>query len=97
MNIIIDKDAADYIKKHSKDNSVTLLLMTSKGGWCSTKSPTVLLGKAQNADNYDVHKIDDINVYTKKDIKVINNELHIYLRKLFWIKELEVEGMRINY
>jgi hypothetical protein len=32
MNIIIEKDAANYIKKHSKDNTVTLLIKTSSGG-----------------------------------------------------------------
>ncbi len=32
MNIIIEKDAAAYIKKHSKDNSVTLFIQSAGGG-----------------------------------------------------------------
>jgi len=32
MNIIIEKDAAAYIKKHSKDNSVLLYIHTSSAG-----------------------------------------------------------------
>jgi hypothetical protein len=32
VNIIIDKKAADYIKKHSKDNAITLLVTVTGGG-----------------------------------------------------------------
>jgi hypothetical protein len=32
MNIIIEKDAAAYILKHSKDNSVTLYIRSAVGG-----------------------------------------------------------------
>lgn len=32
MNIIIEKDAANYIMKHSKDNSVTLFIKSASGG-----------------------------------------------------------------
>jgi hypothetical protein len=32
MNIIIDKNTADFIRKHSKDNSVTLYVKAASGG-----------------------------------------------------------------
>jgi hypothetical protein len=32
MNIIIEKDAATYIKKHTKDCEVTLFIHSSSGG-----------------------------------------------------------------
>jgi hypothetical protein len=32
MNVIIDKNAANYIEKHSKDNSVTLFIKSASGG-----------------------------------------------------------------
>jgi hypothetical protein len=32
MNIIIEKDAAKYIKKNSKDNSVSLYIQAAGGG-----------------------------------------------------------------
>ncbi len=32
MNIIIEKDAAAYIKRHSKDQSVTLYIQAAGGG-----------------------------------------------------------------
>jgi hypothetical protein len=32
MNIIIEKDAVNFIKKHTKDNSVTLFIKPGDGG-----------------------------------------------------------------
>ncbi|MDF2531668.1 MAG: hypothetical protein K0Q65_1249 [Clostridia bacterium] len=32
MNIKIEKDAADYIKKHSKEHSVILFIKSGSGG-----------------------------------------------------------------
>lgn len=32
MNIIIEQNAAQYIKKHSKDSSATLLIKSGGGG-----------------------------------------------------------------
>ena len=32
MNMIIEKDAANFIRKHSKDNSVTISLKDAGGG-----------------------------------------------------------------
>lgn len=32
VNIIIEKDAAQYIKKHTKDDSVTLYIHSAGGG-----------------------------------------------------------------
>lgn len=31
MNIIMEKNAANYIRKHSKDNSVTLFIKSASG------------------------------------------------------------------
>jgi len=98
MNIIINDKAADFIRKQSKDNnSVTLLITTSGGGWCAAQVPTVQLGKPTNLENFHIYKVDDITVYLRKNTKVKNNELHVFLRKFLWIKELAVEGMQINF
>ncbi|HOR86902.1 MAG TPA: hypothetical protein PLL98_10515 [Bacillota bacterium] len=32
LDIIIDKDAAEYINKHSKDNSIALYVHSASGG-----------------------------------------------------------------
>jgi hypothetical protein len=55
------------------------------------------LGKPTKEDNYDKYTVDDISVFVSKNIQVQNNKLHIFLRKFLWIKELEVDGIRISY
>lgn len=97
MNIIIEKNAANFIKKHSKDDSVTLFIKSAGGGWCSVQSPTVQLGKPPIADNYEMYTVDDISVFIRRNTQTQNNKLHIFLRKFLWIKELSVDGMQINY
>lgn len=97
MNITMEKDAASFIKKYCKDNSITLLIKSSGNGWCSAPTPSVLLGKPTQNHNYIMYTIDDINIFIRDNIKTQNNELHIFLRKFLWIKELAVDGMKINY
>ena len=95
MNIIIDKDAADYIRKHSKDNSVIIFAKFQGGGWCAVQSPAVQLGKLERADNYDLYNIDDLSVYVRKDTRTIKDELRIFMKKFLWAKDLAVDGMNI--
>jgi len=55
------------------------------------------LEKPKIADKFDVFEVDGINVYLRKDIKLINDKVHIFLRKFLWIKDLAVDGLSINY
>ena len=97
MEIIIEKDSNNFIKKHCKDNSVTLFIKLPGGGWCSVQSPSVKLGKPLEVDNYDMYTVDGINIFVIKDIQIKNNKLHIFLRKFLWIKELAVDGIEISF
>lgn len=97
MNIIIEKNAVDFIAKYSKDNSVTLLVKSAGGGWCAVQSPTVQLGKPPIEDNYDMYKAYDISVFVRKNTQIRNEKLHIFMRRFFWIKELVVDGIQISY
>ena len=97
MNIIIEKNAVNFIRKHTKDNSVALFIKDGDGGWCSAQSPAVQLGKPTKVDNYDVYTVDDISVFVLKNMKIKNDKLHIFLRKMLWIKELLVDGIHITY
>jgi hypothetical protein len=54
------------------------------------------LGKPLKDDNYDIYGVDDISVYVSKSAKVINNKIHIFMRKILWIKELAVDGLQIS-
>ena len=96
MNIMLDKDVAALIRKPSSDNAVTLFIKSGSGGWCSVQVPTVQLGKPQKEDHYDIYNVDDINVFISKTAKVRNNEIHIFMRKFLWVKELAVDGLQIS-
>ncbi|HYF82398.1 MAG TPA: CC/Se motif family (seleno)protein [Clostridia bacterium] len=98
MNIIIEKDAVEYIKKHSEDNSVILHIQSTGGNCCaSVQSPAILLGKPEKAEKFDLYSVDEISVYLRKDIQAKNDGIRIFIRKFLWIKDLAVDGMRINY
>ena len=97
MNIIIEKDAENFIKKHCKDNTITLFIKPPSGGWCSVENPTVQLGKPQEADNFHMYCVDEINVFVSQNAEIKNNKLHVFLRKFLWIKELAVDGIQISF
>jgi hypothetical protein len=48
-------------------------------------------------ENYDVYNINEVTVYFKKGIKVKNDQIHIFMRRFLWMKDLAVDGMSINY
>ena len=97
MNLIIEKDAVAYIKKHNKDSAVTLYIHAAGGGWCSIQAPTVQLGKPDKAENYELYSVDGVDTYIKKGTKVRNDQIHIFLRKFLWVKDLAVDGIRVDY
>ena len=61
------------------------------------QSPVVRLGKPEKVESFDLYDVDGISVYLRKGTRVINNKLHIFLRKFFFIKDLAVDGISINY
>lgn len=55
------------------------------------------MGTPEKADKFDLYNVGEINVYLRKGIQIRNDEIHIFLRKFLWIKDLAVDGMSINY
>jgi len=55
------------------------------------------LEKPKLADNYDFYSVDEIGVYIRKDTNIKEAGIHVFLRKILWIKELSVDGISINY
>jgi hypothetical protein len=47
-------------------------------------------------DNYDIYEVDGICVFVSKSIEVLNDKIHIFMRKFLWVKELAVDGIKIN-
>jgi hypothetical protein len=43
-----------------------------------------------------MYNADDISVFISKNVQVKNNEIHIFMRKFLWVKELAVDGIQIN-
>jgi hypothetical protein len=98
MDIKIDKDAVEYIQRHSKDNSVMLYIHTARTGYNIVPTPTVELGMPEHQpEHFDLHVCEGINVYVHKDVKAQHNEIHIEMKRHLGIKGLEAEGMSINY
>ena len=94
MNILIDEDAVEYIKKHSKDNSV-ILHIKSEGNCCAAvQSPAIMLGKPEMAERFDLFNINEISVYLRKDIQAKDDGIHIFMKKFLWTADLAVDGMR---
>jgi hypothetical protein len=55
------------------------------------------LGKPDKAENYDLYSVDGVDTYIKKGTKVRNDQIHIFLRKFLWVKDLAVDGIRVDY
>jgi hypothetical protein len=55
------------------------------------------LGKPQYEEKFELYEKDDINIYLRKEMQIHNNGIHIFLRKFLWVKELAVDGIRMNY
>ncbi|MHB1393907.1 MAG: CC/Se motif family (seleno)protein [Clostridia bacterium] len=61
------------------------------------QSPAVRLGKPEKIESFDLYQVDETSVYLRKGIEVIDEQIHIFMRKFLFIKDLAVDGMRINY
>lgn len=59
--------------------------------------PTVGLGKPKIPDNFDLYEYEGITIYVRKNTQIKKEGIHIFLRKVLWIKELVVDGININY
>ncbi|HOS70368.1 MAG TPA: CC/Se motif family (seleno)protein [Bacillota bacterium] len=60
-------------------------------------APTVQLGKPDKTENFDLYSVDGVDAYIKKGTRVLNDQIHIFLRKFLWIKDLAVDGIRVDY
>ncbi len=51
------------------------------------------MGKPENIEEFNLHKVDDIDVYVKSDVVAKDDELKIKYTKILWKERLTVEGM----
>jgi hypothetical protein len=96
MNILIDKGAAEYIKKHSKDSSI-ILHIKSEGNCCvSVPTPEVLFGKPEITERFDLFMVDGISVYVSKGIEAKDGKVRIFVKKFLWVEDLAVDGLNVS-
>ncbi|CCJ34137.1 CC/Se motif family (seleno)protein [Caloramator australicus] len=89
MEIKISKDAIEYIEQNGKEAYVFL---GNVGGCCggSVPMPYIYIGKPKELSKYQMHKIENIIIYTSKNIEN-NREINVYLSKLLWLKHINVD------
>lgn len=95
MRIIIDKDARDFIREKSSDNSITIVNVRGSCGWASFYIPSVLMGPPRDDKEYKVHEVGNIKVYIDADIRMKGDKFRIRLDKFLWLKQIKAEGIAI--
>ena len=92
MEILIDKKAKNFIK--SKGEKAIEVWLEGCASWGpSEPQPSVRMGKPENIEEFNLHKVDDIDVYVKSDVIAKDDELKIKYTKILWKERLTVEGM----
>lgn len=93
LNIKIDDKAKEYIKSKSKDNAIRISLVTISSGWAVVYEPSVEMGKPYDETAYNLHRVEDIDVYIMSNLKPRKNTLRVKLNRFLWINRLNVEGL----
>lgn len=95
MNITIEKDAAEYIREKSSNNSIYLTAVTVKIGWSRIIELSVKMGRPIDEEEFDFYKSGEISVYILKTLTITTDEVEISLKKILFIKNLSVKGVSI--
>lgn len=96
MKINIDEKALEYIKKKSKENTITVDLYQPNHCWVSVVEPSVQMEKPKDLNPFLHLDTDGISVYYSKLIASNNKEIDIVLRKYFGMKYLKAENVNID-
>lgn len=54
------------------------------------------MDKPELPQNFSQYNIDGINIYVAQTIKPHRTGIKIYLKKILWIKDLDVDGVYID-
>lgn len=55
------------------------------------------MGKPSKLETFDLYNVDNIDVYVKRGTRSRNNTLKVFIKRILFIKSIEVDGMLINY
>lgn len=93
MEIKINKDAKDYIKEKTNDNSINVVIINTGSGWCPRFEPSVKMGKPRDEKRFNLLKSDDMDVYVWDELMTKGEKMEISMGKFLWKKHLNVEGL----
>ena len=96
MIINIEDKAVEYIKKKSKENSITIDLYQPDHCWVSVVEPSVKMEKPKNLNPYLNLETQGVSVYYSRIIASNNEEINILLKKYFGMKYLKAENVKID-
>ncbi len=57
--------------------------------------PLVSAGEPEEAESYNRFEEDGINVFVHRDVNSIDGVLRFKLRRFLFLKEMEVEGVKV--
>lgn len=93
MEVIIDEDAREFIRKKSLDNSITITAIRSGCGWASFYAPSVLMGPPIDRKKYDIYESHGIRVYLDTKIRIKEDKFRIKLDRFLWMKQIKAVGV----
>ena len=96
MHIIVEKEAAEYIREKSNDNSLLIMELRVKSGWCSVNQLSVKMGRPDNEKAFNLYEVNGIDVYLLRTLNIPKDEVKISLKKILFIKNLEVKGVVVR-
>lgn len=96
MHIIIEKEAVGYIKEKNSDNSIFISEIQVKSGWCSVNQLSVKIGRPDNIKAFYLYEVEGISVYLLRTLNIPKDEVKISLKKILFIKSLEVKGVLVK-
>lgn len=96
MHIIIAKEAAEFIKEKNMDNSIYITEVQVKSGWCSVNQLSVKMGRPDNEKAFNLYEVGEISVYLLRTLNIPKDEVKISLKKILFIKSLEVKGVIVR-
>jgi hypothetical protein len=98
MEVRIEPESWEYIKRKSQEQVITLDVVERPGGACSCGGgqapchPSVKVGKSKDLENYEQTSVEGITVYYRPALARLFSKITIKIEKLLFIKFLVASG-----
>lgn len=97
LNIILQEDLKEYLKKHNHD-TITLKLSHSDFTSANINSmrPEIDYENPDSPEKYDEYHIDNVTIFIDKDAEAYDNTLEFVEEKALGIHRCHVKGLRLD-